>query len=470
MTIYAEIAEQIAGQIRAGVIRSGERLPSVRALARARRVSPMTVLQAFRLLESRGDVQARPRSGFYASAHAGAVLSAPTVSQPRKTSGYVDKNELIFEILASIKSRSVVGFGSAFIDPALFPLKKLSRYMANAARRLNPDTLVQNLPPGNPELRRAIARRYLQAGMTVDPEDVVITTGALEALHLCLKAATGPGDAVAIESPTFYGALQAIEMCRLKAVSIPTDPESGLDLGALSEAIEKRGVKACWMMTTFQNPLGSRMPEDKKRDLVRLLAQHEIPLIEDDVYQELYFGTDKPRPAKAFDRKGLVLHCSSLSKTLSPGYRVGWAIAGRFSRQVEREKWATTITTNMPAQAALGDYLKHGGYDHHLRGLRGSLQKGRDQMTQTAAQCFPAGCRMTHPAGGYFLWVEMPPGTDSLKVHARAMESGMSVAPGPIFATHDSFRNCIRLNYGMPWTPRVEKALSTLGAIIADAS
>jgi DNA-binding transcriptional MocR family regulator len=302
----------------------------------------------------------------------------------------------------------------------------------------------------------------------VRPDEIVITCGGLEALHCSLRAVARPGDTIAIESPAFYSCLQMLELLGMKALQIPTHPREGMDLHPLAEALGKQRVKACWVMTNFQNPLGSLMPEDKKKDLVGLLSRYDVPLIEDDVYEELYFTADKPKPAKAFDWKGLVLHCSSFSKALGPGHRVGWATAGRFAKRVHWIKLMSTLATNIVAQAAIADYLKHGGYDHYLRGLRRTLSTGRDHMLTAITRHFPPGTRFVQPEGGYFVWVELPEKVSALELHREAMEHGISLAPGPIFAPHKGYENFIRLNYGHAWTPRLEKGIATLGGLVRD--
>jgi DNA-binding transcriptional MocR family regulator len=220
-------------------------------------------------------------------------------------------------------------------------------------------------------------------------------------------------------------------------------------------------------MTTFQNPLGSLMPVEKKRELVALLARHEIPLIEDDVYAELHHGPAAPESAKAFDRTGLVLHRSSFSKCLAPGYRVGWTAAGRFARQVERLKLMTSLSGSIPAQAAVAEYLNAGGYDRHLRTLRQTLKLQQDSMSAAICRHFPKGTRLTQPAGGYFLWVELPPHVDALALHQSALQHRITLAPGPLFSARLDFEHCIRLNCGHPWTPQLEHAIATLGRLAA---
>ncbi|MET0961291.1 MAG: PLP-dependent aminotransferase family protein, partial [Noviherbaspirillum sp.] len=264
-----------------------------------------------------------------------------------------------------------------------------------------------------------------------------------------------------------YGALQALQSHGVKAIEVPTHPREGMDLSALALALERYRPKACWLMSNFQNPLGSLMSDQKKKAVVELLAAHDVPMIEDDVYGELYFGSKRPLPAKAFDTKGLVMHCSSFSKCLAPGYRVGWAAPGRFMRDVGRLKLTRALSASQPAQAALADYLAKGGYDKHLRQLRHALSVQQGAMLQAVAKYFPAGTRASRPDGGYFVWIELPGNSNALELHRQALSLGISVAPGPMFSAHRDFRNCLRLNYGHPWDARAEAAMATLGRLIA---
>ena len=468
MKRYELLAEEIAESIHTGVMKVGDRLPSVRQTSASRGVSPSTVFEAYYLLEARGLVRARERSGYYVTADAKAFpleLEAP--SRPTGESSAVDVSDLVFQVLESTKTRDVVPFGSAFPSPLLFPLPRLARSMASSVREMDPWSTVDDLSPGNGDLRRQIALRYLAEGLHVHTDEIVVTNGALEALNLCLLAVARPGDCILIESPAFYAALQALERLGLNAVEIPTHPREGVDLQALALALERHKPKACWLMTNFQNPLGSLMTDEKKEALVALLATHEVPLIEDDVYAELYFGNRRPLPAKAFDKTGLVMHCSSFSKCLAPGYRIGWTAPGRFTRKVNELKLTTTLSASAPAQAAIADYLAKGGYDKHLRQLRHALLAQQAAMIQSINRHFPKGTRTTRPSGGYFLWVELPGKVDALALHRQAIRLGVSVAPGPMFSAHRNFTNCLRLNYGHPWDKRSEDALNTLGKLIA---
>ncbi len=466
MKLYETYAAELAESIRQGVLKPGDRLPSVRQASAGRGISPSTVFEAYYLLEARGLIRARERSGYFVLA--GAKISIPEPGGDGRGSDEslpVDVSELVFDILETAKTRDVVPFGSAFPSPLLFPLQRLARSLASSVAAMDPWSTVDDISPGSASLRRQIALRYLADGMHVHTDDIVIVNGALEGLNLSLHVVARPGDAVIVESPAFYGALQALESHGLLAIEVPVRPREGMDLEALRAALDRHQPKACWLMTNFQNPVGSLMPDEKKQALVALLAERGVPLIEDDVYGELYFGNRRPLPAKAWDTTGIVLHSSSFSKCLAPGYRVGWTLAGRYSKEVARLKMTRSLSASAPAQAALADYLAKGGYDKHLRQLRHALAHQQANMLEAVVKHFPKGTRATRPDGGYFMWVELAGGVDALELHRRAMSLGISVAPGPMFSAQRAFRNFIRLNYGHPWTGRTEAAIATLGRL-----
>ncbi len=467
MTLYEQLVDDLENLIRTGVLRPGDRMPSVRNLTRSRSVSPGTVLKAYGILEDRGLIEARPRSGYYVARPASATLLEPQVDAPYDRSAPVRVNELVFDLLTSAMDREVVPLGSAFPSPDLYPFKRLFSALAAAARQFEPWHTMVGLAPGNYELRRLIARRYLEVGCAIGAEEIVITSGAMEALNICLQAVTRPGDVVAVESPTFSPVLQAIEVAGLRVLGIPTDPVQGLDLQALEQALVRHPVKACLFMPNFQNPLGSLMPDEAKQAMAELLTRHQAPLIEDDVYAELYFDEDRPKPAKAFDTEGIVMHCSSFTKSLAPGFRVGWVAPGRHAEEIRRRKLINSLSASIPAQLAIIEYLERGGYERHLRRLRQALKTQRNRMLRAIDRYFPAQCRVTRPAGGYFLWIELPIEVDALTVHREAMAQGISVSPGPMFSAQGGFRHYLRLNFGQPWTDEVDAAMQTLGAIIA---
>ncbi len=464
MKLYEQLADSIAQSIQSGVLNRGDKLPSVRQASESRGVSPATVFQAYYLLEARGLITARERSGYIVTGCAkGIPPSPPPALEPSTDSMQLDVSELVFEVLESIILNNAVPLGSAFPNPALFPLEQLSKCMTPGLQAMEPASVMSNIHRGDAELRRQIALRYMISGLNVSADEIIITNGALEALNLCLMALTRPGDTILIESPTFYAALQSIERIGLRAVEVPSHPRDGVNLEAMEEAIVKHQPKACWIMTNFQNPLGSLMPDDKKKALVELVTRYQIPMIEDDVYGELYFGDKRPPPAKAFDTQGFVMHCSSFSKCLAPGYRVGWVTPGRYMKAVERMKLTTTLATSLPPQMAIARYLQKGGYDRHLRNLRQSLLVSQIKFIEAIERYFPEGTCLTAPKGGYFLWLKLPEGVDALQLQRLASADGISIAPGPIFSAKREYSNYVRLNYGHGWNMRHEMALNALG-------
>lgn len=465
MKRYEMLAADIAASIQNGTLKPGDKLPSVRMASASRHVSPATVFEAYFLLEARGLIRSKARSGYYVAEPAKPLAPEPErSSQPDGEAHPVAVSELVLGILESAMSRDVVPLGSAFPAPWMFPLERLGRALATEAFHLDPWMTVDDLAPGSGALRQQIALRYLIDGLRISPDQIVVTNGAMEALNLCLSAVCKAGDTVLVESPCFYVCLQALERLGLRAVEVATDPREGVDLDALEQAIVRHKPKACWLMTNFQNPLGSSMSEAKKRSLVELITRHGVPLIEDDVYAELYFGSDRPTPTKTFDTEGWVMHCGSFSKTIAPGYRIGWTSPGRFQREVMFQKLTTSLATSLPAQLGIARYLERGSHEKHLRELRLTLRKNRDQYIEAISLHFPDGTRVSRPSGGYFLWLELPGDADALTLHRKAMESGISIAPGPMFSASKGFRNCVRINYGHPFSSRVEAALQLLGA------
>ncbi|MEH6499040.1 MAG: GntR family transcriptional regulator MpaR [Pseudoalteromonas distincta] len=466
MKRYERLADDIAELIRQGILAPGEKIPSVRHASSTYGVSPSTVFQAYYLLEDRGLIQARARSGYFVRALAGLPLPEARPDPARQETTDVDVSELVFSVLGSLKNPHTVPFGSAFPSPDLFPLARLARSMSHGLRNLSPGDIIADMTAGNPDLMRQIALRYMVSGVMLPMEELVVTNGALEALNLALQCVTQPGDLVAIESPAFYACLQVLERLKLKAVEIPVHPRDGVDLKVLQERLATLPIKACWFMSSFQNPLGASLNESRKEELYGLLRDYQVPLIEDDVYAELYYGERPPKPIKSLDNEGLVMHCGSFSKSLAPGYRVGWVAGGRYAERIARLKLMTTISPSVPAQAAIADYLQHGNFDRHLRKLRYALEGQQDAMLTSAARHFPPGTRVTRPNGGYFLWFEFPANVDSLQLFKLALAQGISLAPGPIFSASQDFRHCARLNHGHPWSDESEQAMELLGRML----
>lgn len=463
--LYERVARAVGEMIERGVLRPGERVPSVRALSRQHGVSLSTAFQAYFLLESRGLIEARPRSGYYVRLATRGLPPEPDASRSSANARRVGVGELVGRVYRAATEPGVVQLGAACPGTELLPAARLKAAMMKVLRSSGDAGLAYSFPPGDPELRRQIARRSPQWGGSLTADEVVITTGCAEALNLALRAVAGPGDTIAIESPTYFGILQTIESLGMKALEIATSPRDGMSLDALERALAKHPVKACLVVANFNQPLGCLMPDANKQRLAAMLAARNIPLIEDDIYGDLYFGTQRPRNVKAYDPDGRVLLCSSFSKTLAPGYRVGWVAPGRYQQQVERLKSMTSVATTSLTQMAIAEFLRDGGYERHLGRLRRAFAAQTQMMMQAVAAHFPAGTRVTRPAGGFVLWVELPKAVDAMELHASALEKKINIAPGTIFSASGAYSNFIRLSCGDPWSERIDRAVATLGRL-----
>lgn len=462
--LYEQLAAEITGLIDHGTFRAGDRVPSIRQLSNRFNVSINTAMQAYALLEDRQLLEARPQSGYYVRAR------VPEISEPEppykqvSAPATVTINDLCQQVIRHMMNRHLLPLGSATPHPRHLPIEKLNRLLASESRRFPDQSIFYHMPPGSERLRVQIAQRALKSGISAGPDEILITSGCVEAVLLALRATCRAGDTIAVESPFYFNFLQLIAELGLKALEIPATPREGISIEALRYAIEQNSIKACLLVPNFSNPLGSLMPTERKRELVELLAQHEIPLIEDDIYGDLVFGNDRPVAAKSFDRKGLVIYCTSISKTLAPGYRVGWAIAGRFQAEMERLKMMINLATASPPQLALAEFLATGGYDHHLRTVRRIYAANLSQMADAVTRYFPAGTRMTRPGGGFMLWVEMPDRCDAIKLYHQALSHGISIAPGPLFSLANKYRHHIRLSSAL-WDQQIERGIMKLGQL-----
>lgn len=462
---YEKLVEQIRNQIQNDIWAVGDKLPSLRKQTETTGMSLMTVLHAYQVLESQGWIVSHARSGYFVAPkirYASTTESDVTV----QTTETIDINDFIFDVLQASRKPHIIDFGSVYPDPTLYPRQQINKSLIAAARTMPTSSALDNRPPGNKELRQLIAKRYAAQGNSVSPDEIVITAGALEALNLSLQAVTQPGDWVIVESPTFYGALQSLQRLNLRALSVRTHPREGIDLESLEKALQSHPVKACWLMTNHQNPLGFTLTEAKKERLIELLSQYNVFLIEDDVYNELYFGANKPLPAKAFDQNGLALHCSSFSKTLVAGFRIGWVAAGKMALPIQKLQMMSTLSASAPIQLALANYLSTRNYENHLRKLRRTLEQRKFANWQMLRAHLPANVSVNYSEGGYFLWIELPQHLDAMVLYQRALKDNISLAPGKMFSVSDQFNHCFRLNASFDCAATEERAIKRLSKLV----
>jgi DNA-binding transcriptional MocR family regulator len=469
LPLYLKVAHQIQGQIRKGALRVGDKVPSIRGLRRQQGVSVSTVLQAYFWLENQGWIEPRPQSGFYVRVPYREMVPEPAFRSARAAPTKVGIGDLLGAVVDSLGDSGKVPLGAACAT-AFYPSKKLSRIISRIARTDPDHSGRYELTSGFEPLRRQIARRAVEYGCSFSPNDIIITCGGMEALNLAVRAVSRPGDVIAIESPTYFAVLQVIESLGMKAIEIPTHPRTGMDLEALAAAIRKHRVRGCISIANCHNPLGFILEDERKKQLVQLLAKEGVPLIEDDIYGDLAFSAQRPKTAKTYDSEGMVLLCSSFSKVLAPGFRVGWIEAGRFRDAVKRLKFINTIASPSLPQRAIAEFIESGGYDRYLRGLRETLASQVQNYSRAISRYFPDGTKISRPAGGYVLWVELPENIDGLKLYQAALAQNISIVPGAIFSASGQFRNHIRISCGSPWSDAIDRSLLVLGRLCESCS
>ncbi|MBI9110761.1 PLP-dependent aminotransferase family protein [Maridesulfovibrio ferrireducens] len=462
---YKKVEQEISKHIIAGDLVPGDKLPSLRQMSANLKVSISTVSHAYEELEKRGFIESRPRSGYFVRSEF-RKISTPLVNTAQKLEPHtVTKNKLIQTALETVGNKNLLPLGVVCPSSELLPTKHLSKIMS-AVIRENPDLSINyESISGNMQLRRQIAFRSVDCGSNLTAEDLMITTGAMEALYISLRSLTRPGDLVLIQSPTYYCFLQLVESLGLRAIEIPSCPKNGINTKKFSAAVKKFDLKACILSPNFNNPDGGLTPDHAKKEIVELLADKNIPLVEDDVYGDIYFGDTRPRTFKSFDCKGGVLLCSSFSKTIAPGYRVGWLAPGRYLEKAMEIKATTNVSCASPTQMAIARYLREAHFDRHLKKLRAAMKEQMNKMRSEIALSFPKGTKVTDPKGGSVLWVELPAGTDGIELFFKAREEGIGIIPGSVFSTRDAFSNYIRLSSGALWSDKIQKGLKRLGEL-----
>lgn len=463
--LYQEIARTIAEQIKKGVWKIGEKLPSLRAISNENGVSLNTAIQAYYELEKDGYIISRPKSGYIVN-YRPIRLSAPTTTQPSVKFEGKEVVDLIAEVYSSLEvgDKSITRFSLGMPEDILLPIAKLNKELIRAMRSLPGNGTRYDEIQGNIRLRKYVARFTYSWNGNLTENDIVTTAGVTNAIALALSVTTKRGDTIAVESPVYFGILQLANSLGLRVLELPTNPVTGIDPDALKKVLHQ--INACLLISNFNNPMGSCMPDEHKKIVVDMLAEYDIPLIEDDLYGDLFFGASRPKPCKAFDNRGLVLWCGAVSKTLAPGYRVGWIAPGKFKDSIIRQKNIHLISTPALNQEAIANFMENDRYENHLRKLRHELYINSFHFAQSVMDYFPENTKIITPQGGFMLWVELDKRIDTTELYYRAMKQKISIAPGRMFTLQDQYRNCMRLSYGQRWTPFIEERLKLLGNII----
>lgn len=468
--MYKQLADEIESKIHKGIYQPGEKLPSIRQFHRKFHLSISTIHQAYMELETTGLIEARPKSGYYVRPVLLNSFQVPVFNKKTSSPKKVELASMVNSVLEAINNPRMLPLGSSTTSSELLPLKNFSRILKGLSLKDMKYVTSYSITEGNPELRRQLALMTIGVLKDITPDDIVITSGCMEAVSLCLQTVLKPGDTLAIEAPTHFGFLQFFKEMGILVSEIPTHPSLGVDIEEFEKTLKKNPVKACLFMPNFQNPLGSLMPEDNKKRLVKLLNKYDIPLIEDDICGEMYYeGSQRPSLLKAYDKKGLVMTCSSFSKTLAPGLRIGWIITGKvFREKILRLKAGNTVCTSSLDQHIIAQFLKQGACERHFRSLRNALKKQTMKTALAIRKHFPEKTCLAVPKGGALLWVQLPEGIDGLKLYKQALKNEISILPGIVCSVSGQFVNYIRIGCGHPFTQATEEGIKKLGELVEE--
>lgn len=465
--LYLKIANIIEEQIINETLKLGDKIPSIRTVQKNYNVSINTVKQAFLELESKSLIESRPRFGYFVSKTSQRKFSLPSVAELKLIEKEKHPEDLISKVFDILNHKEVTPFSLGVPEPKLLPIAKLNKSLINTIQRMEDSGINYEPVQGSLNLRNAVAKWSMVFEGKLKEDDLVTTSGAMNGIFNCLMAVTRSGDTIAIETPVYFGLHQIIKALGLKAIEIPTHPVTGIDLDELKKVLPK--INACCFISNFSNPLGSLMPDEHKKELVKMLTERNIPLIEDDIYGNLFFGLERPKPCKYFDEEGIVMWIGSVSKTLAPGYRVGWIAPGKYKDKIIRQKLIQTISTPSLYQETIADYLENGRYDHHLRNFRKTLYSNCLQFQRAIEDYFPENTKISQPQGGFMLWLELDKKIDTAELYDVAILQNISFAPGRMFTQHNQYNNCMRINYALEWSDKLENDLKILGNIVKNS-
>lgn len=469
--IYQQLADDLERKIESGIFSLSEKLPSLRTLRTQTGYGMATVFQAYVELEKRGIIEAKHRSGYYIKPKQADWTTVPKMNIHHIKPVRVTMDRLIYELTEDMANPDVLRFGGIAISPDLMPVKELNRHMKSIANNHFKQMIVSySSPYGLESLRVQIVKNLINFKEGYTPDDLLITNGCTEAMAMCLRAVTKPGDNIIIETPTDPWMRQLIKDLNLYTLELPTSPSTGIDIKSVEKTIKKNKVKAVLLHPNFQNPLGFVMPDENKSYIVELLEKNKIPIIENDIYGELFFGTTRPKPLKYWDKTGNVLYCSSFSKCLAAGLRVGWTMPGIYYENIKRQKLNLSVTSPTINQIIIAEYLKSGSFERHLRRLRTALKSQVYQASLAIMKYFPDDIKMTAPTGGFFIWIELPKQVNGIKIYQQVREAGISILPGALCSNIEHYQHFIRICCGNLWSETYENGIKTISNIIKQQS
>lgn len=467
--LYQTIVDYFVDSIEKGSILPGEKLPSLRKVSDQFDVSLSTAVEAYRKLELFGYVSARDRSGYLARLPSqGENVLLPSKKFKSKISDIEHIDEII-ELINQTMDSETAPFGVG--TPALekFPHKMLNRYLTQTIKHYPHASGGYIFGMGLEELRVELARWMRPWVGVTSKENILITNGCLEAINIALASECEAGDIVAIESPCYFGILHAIHHHGLKALEVKTHPETGLDPESLESLAKNNKIKALISTPTAQNPLGFTMTDERKKEILAICKKYKILLIEDDLYGELTFGNKRPKSYKYFDKDGIVIHCSSFSKFLGPGLRIGWCIPAKDPHKYLRHKLSLNLSTSSLTQYVVSSILRNEDLLKVGSNLAGYYQSNIQIYSNVLQNTLGQKLSLSNPTGSYFLWARVE-GLNSLETYQKAKRQKISFTPGPLFSATRLYSNYLRINCAHEFNERRHQELLNLCKILSTVS
>ncbi|MBL8151013.1 MAG: PLP-dependent aminotransferase family protein [Blastocatellia bacterium] len=472
--VYEQIKEHIRGLIEAGQLKPGARLPSSRNLADTLGVNRTTVCTAYEELEADGYLASHVGQGTYVTAPDQLVGKT---SERRVAQNFTPKFSRRSDFLSTFAQRSETLTGSSRADRILFsgltpeedlfPVETFRTVLNSVMRERGRELLQYGNPQGYLPLREYISSRLVRYSISAPAEQIAIVTGSQQGIDLIMRTLTDPHDRVIIESPSYGELLPVLAQYEVDVIPIPVGSR-GMDLDILEQKLNEQPARLIYSMPNFHNPTGATMELADRKRLVDIVAQHKIPLVEDDYEKDLRFEGTPIVPVKALDTTGTIIYMGTFSKGLFPGVRVAWVAASReIIDRIVLAKRYSDFHTNLLMQAAITEFCVQGHYDAHLRRLHKIYQLRRRRLLDALKREFPDSVSWTKPDGGYALWVTMPPQVDAEDLLLLAKEHGIFFTPGrKFYMEKDCGKSSFRLCYSRTDAEQIDEGIAILGSLI----
>ena len=460
---YQVLAQQIAEKIHQQEFKTHQKLSSLRQFATQHAISLNTVKACYALLEAQGLIFVKEKSGYYVKERKivaeNTVPIYPDFPSHARTVSNLDLQIEIQE--ASIQPRRI-HLGAIQLSPELIPMDALRRSIQRALKHSQPEDFLYSDRQGHFKLRQALSEHWAEDGLFISPESIYMTNGCMAALSVLIQTLTQEGDSIIVPMPNYNGQQQLLANLNRKIIEIPSS-ETGIDLVRLEQIMQQSDARCCLLTANFQNPLGYCLTQKKKKKIADLAATYACTIIEDDIYAECSFSFQRPLPIQHWDQHGYVILCSSISKSLSSAYRVGWYCLPERYKHLHSKLMMHTVTVNTPLQLGLADLIYSRAYREHLQQLRPKLRSQVQAYRDYLLQAFVGiEIKINLPEGGYSLWIQLPDQIDSMACYYFAQQHQINIVPGEVFGEDRRYQHFIRLNAGYPLSRDICQAIQLL--------